>query len=177
VSEKLNFAVRTISLLLLALWLGAALFFSAAVAPAVFGVLRDSHVLNANEVAGAIVKRSLSVINVSGFVASLALLATAFVVKLRNNRRLFLVQVISPAIMGIMTALGQWLISARMLELRTAMQVPIDQIARDDPRRVAFDSLHHYSVGALGLAIMAGLVAFVAFSQQGRSNEKVKFDG
>jgi hypothetical protein len=176
-SDSLNSAVRAISLLLLSLWLGAALFFSAVIAPAVFGVLRDSHVPNANEVAGAIVARTLSVIYLSGFVTSLVLLPTAFLVKPRNNRPLFLVQVISLAILGIMTALGHWLISARMLALRAAMQVSIDQIARDDPRRMAFDSWHHYSVGALGLAIIAGLVAFVAFSRPGPVRTEGRFNG
>ena len=84
---------------------------------------------------------------------------------------MFVAEVISLAIMGIMTALGQWVIAARMLALRTAMQAPIDQIAREDPRRVAFDSLHHYSVVALGIAMVAGLVAWIAMSQQKPAKE------
>lgn len=170
-SERLKSAAHTISLLLISLWLGAAVFFSAVVAPTVFGVLRSFQLPNTNEIAGAIVTRSLTVINGGGFAISLALLIAVFVFKARKGRAMFWVQVISLTNMGIMTALGQWVISARMLALRTAMQLSIDQIARDDPRRAAFDSLHHYSVLALGLAIICGLVAFIGFTQPRRRSD------
>jgi hypothetical protein len=75
---------------------------------------------------------------------------------------------ISLAIMAIMTGVSHWIISARMLALKTAMQAPIDQIAASDPRRVAFDALHGYSVTAMGVAILAALVAFFVISSQPR---------
>ena len=59
------------------------------------------------------------------------------------------------------TALGHWWIAARMRGLRMAMELPIDQISAADPRRVEFNSLHGYSVKALGIAMIAGLVAVV----------------
>jgi hypothetical protein len=170
-SERLNPAWRAMSLLLISLWLGAAVFFSAVVAPTVFDVLRSHHLTNANEIAGTIVTRSLRVINVGGFAISLALLVTAFVFRLTKKRTVLVAEVISLAIMSIMTALGQWVIAAKMLTLRIAMQAPIDQIAREDPRRVAFGSLHHYSVAALGIAMVAGLVAWIAMSQQKSAKE------
>ena len=64
-------------LILLACWFGAALFFGAVVAPAAFGVLRSFGLSNANEIAGSIVTRSLSVVNIAGFVIALLLLVTA----------------------------------------------------------------------------------------------------
>ena len=60
--------LNNIRLLLLASWLGAAVFFSAAVAPSAFRVLKAFSLPNASEMAGAIVTRTLSVINTSGFV-------------------------------------------------------------------------------------------------------------
>jgi hypothetical protein len=59
-------------------------------------------------------------------------------------------------IIAIMTGVSRWLISARMIALKAAMQAPIDQIAGSDPRRVAFDALHGYSVTAMAVAILAG---------------------
>src|SRR2546427_10348939 len=53
--------------LLLGLWLGAAIFFGAAVAPNLFGVLRAANLANANELAAAIVTRLLAIINFGGF--------------------------------------------------------------------------------------------------------------
>jgi hypothetical protein len=45
------------------------------------------------------------------------------------------------------------------------MALPIDQIAVDDPRRVAFNSLHGYSVNAFGLAMIAALLAVVLIAR------------
>ncbi|HVS21598.1 MAG TPA: DUF4149 domain-containing protein [Pyrinomonadaceae bacterium] len=156
--------VKTLRVLALGAWLGAAIFFGAAVAPNLFDVLRGAHLPNANELAGTIVTRLLAIINIAGFAISLAVIATANLASDIKNRPARWVEMISLAIMAIMTGVSQWIISARMLALRAAMQAPIDQIARDDPRRVAFDSLHGYSVAAMGVAVVAGLIAFVIIS-------------
>ncbi len=159
--------IRQLRLLLLGLWLGAAIFFGAAVAPALFGVLRGADLLNANELAGSIVTRLLAFINKGGFEIALFLFVTAFFVE-RNRRALARVaEVISLAIMAMMTGVSQWIISARMLELRRSMGMPIDQVSFADPRRTAFDSLHRYSVIVMGVAIVAGLVAFMIASWRG----------
>jgi hypothetical protein len=56
-----------------------------------------------------------------------------------------------------------------MRALRAAMVLPIDQIAADDPRRIAFGALHGYSVNALGLAMIAALVALVLMARNLRN--------
>src|SRR5437867_5043193 len=105
--------VNSVRLFLLGLWLGAALFFSAVVAPNVFSVLRSFHAANANEIAGTIVTRTLSVINLGGFFIGLLLLA-AIVLSKRNGRRTVLaVEVVSLAIVVMMTGVGHWAIAAR----------------------------------------------------------------
>jgi ABC-type transport system involved in cytochrome bd biosynthesis fused ATPase/permease subunit len=73
---------------------------------------------------------------------------------------------LSLAIMAIMTGVSRWVISTRMSALRAAMQTPMDLIARDDARRVAFDSLHQYSVRVMGVAMVAGLIAFLLICAQ-----------
>jgi hypothetical protein len=146
------------------MWSGAAIFFGAAVAPALFGVLRGAGLLNANELAGSIVTRLLGFINKGGFEIALFLLVTAFFVD-RNRRALArAAEVISIAIMAMMTAISNWVISARMLELRRSMGAPIDQVSPADPRRLSFDSLHRYSVTVMGVAIVAALAAFLIAS-------------
>ena len=153
--------LRTLSLLLLGLWLGAAIFFSAAVAPSVFAVLRGAQLPNASSLAGSIVTRLLSIINQGGFEIGLFLLIIRFFSTRGQKHLRRIAEMISLAIMAIMTALGHWLIAARMVTLRAAMQVPIDQIASTDPHRIEFDNLHRYSVAMLGVAIVAALIAFV----------------
>ena len=150
-----------VSLLLLGLWLGAATFFGAAVAPNLFNALRGAGLANANELAGSIVTRLLAIVNSGGFEISLFLVILRYFAD-RNPRFLTrLVEMISLAIMAIMTGISQWVISARMVALRAAIQVPIDQVANSDPRRVAFDNLHRYSVDVMGVAMVAALIAFV----------------
>jgi len=146
------------------MWLGTAIFFGAAVAPALFGVLRGAGLLNANELAGSIVTRLLGFINKGGFEIALFLLVTAFFVD-RNRRALArAAEVISLAIMAMMTGISNWIISARMVELRRSMGAPIDQVSPADPRRLSFDSLHRYSVTVMGVAIIAALLAFLIAS-------------
>lgn len=157
----MNSLIRRLRLVLLAAWLGAAIFFSAWVAPTAFGVLRGAGVANASTLAGAMVSRLLSVINTSGFEVALFAFVTAFFVGRDQHRIRRLVEVISLAIMAIMTAVGQWMVAARMTALRAAMQVPIDQIAPDDPRRIAFDNLHRYSVLLLSIAMLAAISAII----------------
>ena len=156
-------------LISLALWLGAALFFSVVVAPAAFGVLRSFDLPNANEIAGSIVTRSLSVVNVSGFVIGLFLFATLFVRASQRSRVAVVIECISVGVIVLATGIGHWVVAMRMRALRAAMYVPIDQVPLNDPRRVAFQNLHGYSVTALGLAMIAALIVIVLMARSLRS--------
>ena len=156
-------------LILLACWFGAALFFGAVVAPAAFGVLRSFGLPNANEIAGSIVTRSLSVINIAGFLIALLLLLTAILRRNSSSRVSFIVECVCLGVIALTTGVGHWLIAARMRALRAAMVLPIDQIAANDPRRIEFAGLHGYSVNALGLAMIAALVALVLMSRSLRN--------
>src|ERR1044071_890902 len=94
-------------LILLACWFGAALFFGAVVAPAAFGVLRSFGLPNANEIAGSIVTRSLSVINVAGFLISLILLATLLLRRNASSRLTLIIECICLADVLLPTILEQ----------------------------------------------------------------------
>lgn len=156
-------------LIVLACWFGAALFFGAVVAPAAFSVLRSFGLPNANEIAGTIVTRSLSVVNIAGFLIALLLLATLLLRRHSSNRLTFIIECICLAVIALATGVGHWVIAARMRALRGAMVLPIDQIAIDDSRRIAFNNLHGYSVNALGLAMIAALVAMVLMARSLRN--------
>lgn len=161
--------INDVRLLLIALWLGAAVFFSAVVAPSAFATLRTFNVPHANEVAGAIVTRTLSVVNTGGFIIALLLLLSAFLLRYGQRRRAFLMEIISLALLLIATGAGQWVIATRLLALRVMMGRPIDEVAKDDPLRVAFDSLHGYSVSALAVGIIVGAVALLLIARRPRA--------
>jgi Domain of unknown function (DUF4149) len=159
---------RDVRLLLVALWLGAAVFFSAVVAPSAFSVLRGRGVLHANELAGSIVTRTLSVVNTGGFIIGLLLLASAFLFSRAVTRRALYMEVISLALLAITTGAGQWVIAAKMVALRAGLGRPIDEVAQSDPVRVAFNSLHGYSVTALSIGIIAAVVALLLIARRTR---------
>src|ERR1044072_8095598 len=104
-------------LILLACWFGAALFFGAVVAPAAFGVLRSFGLTNANEIAGSIVTHSLSAINIAGFLLAWILLLSLIVWLNSAGRLSFIVECICLGVIGLATAVGHWVIAARMRAL------------------------------------------------------------
>ena len=158
--------LNNIRLLLVALWLGAAIFFSAIVAPSAFRVLRTFELANQSEIAGAIVSRTLAAINISGFIIGLVLMVTAFAWRRAFSRLVFILQILLLTIVTAATAVGEWVIAARMRALRAAFQMPVDQVPLDDAGRIAFAALHGYSVVALSVAMIAALIAFFLISRR-----------
>lgn len=141
-------------ILLVALWLGAAIFFASAVAPSAFGVLPS------RELAGAVVNRTLAIVNYGGFIIGLFLIISSYVSRAGVNRvKLWLEQGVL-LIMTAACAFGQFVISARLAQLRQQIGRPIDEIAESDPLRIAFNDLHGYSVTVLAVAMISALVAF-----------------
>lgn len=142
-------------LLLIGLWVGAAVFFSFGVAPSVFRELPS------RELAGMVVQRTLALINLSGFfLGSLALLVLLF-----SRRSLaafrFGAELLFLLIMTAACGAGHWLIAARMHALKLQLSGPIDLVPRTDPIRVTFDQLHGYSVMVLTVAMVAALAAWL----------------
>jgi hypothetical protein len=160
--------LNDLRLLALGLWLGAAVYFSSVVAPSVFSVLRAFQLPNVGEIAGTFVTRTLSVVNVSGFIISLFLLVTALAFGKELGRRSFFLELASLIVVTVSTGIGHWMIAARMRALRVAMVLPVDQVPLDDPRRVAFNRLHGYSVTALSIAMIAALIAFLVIAYRAR---------
>ncbi|HEV7743535.1 MAG TPA: DUF4149 domain-containing protein [Pyrinomonadaceae bacterium] len=156
--EQLLQVTNRIRIALLAAWLGLAVYFSAVVAPSAFGVLRSFDLGNANEIAGTIVSRGLTAVNKSGLLLSALLLIFSPAVKKYYGRRIFILQGLLLFVVAAATTAGEFVIAARMRNLRLAMNGHIDQVPLTDPNRIAFASLHGYSVTALSIAIIATLV-------------------
>jgi hypothetical protein len=149
-------------LLVLGMWLGAAVLFSFAVAPGAFAVLP------ARELAGAIVTRIIGIVNVCGFIIALLLLATAFGRGGAATKRARASEVAALALVALATGVGHWVVAARMAALRAALGRPIDEVAASDPLRLAFNSLHGYSVAAMTTAMLAAVVAFILVARRNR---------
>jgi len=161
--------VNASRLIVCSLWLGAAVFFSAVVAPSAFGVLRSFNVSNASQIAGDVVGRNLAVINISGLIIGLFLLLTLFVVRGRRGRAALVTEFVCTSLIIISTSVSHWLFAPRLRDLRVAIALPFEQVPINDGRRMAFDSLHGYSVNALALAMIAALVLIILIARSGRN--------
>lgn len=150
-------------LLLIAVWLGAAVFFSFAVAPSAFAVLP------ARDLAAAVVGRTLAIVNVSGFIVSLLLLASVAVGRAMATRRWALfAEALSLAVLTVVTAVGHWIIAARIEMVRRMMNRSIDDVAAEDPLRIAFSNLHLFSVVLLVIGMIAATIALLLVARRVR---------
>jgi hypothetical protein len=160
--------ISTIRVLLIGLWLGAACFFSFAVAPSAFVVLPS------RELAGSIVSRTLAIVNYSGIAIGLILLISSFIkqsektrIRLWTERFLFLV-------LCAACAVGQFVIALWLSYIRSQIGRPIDEMAVEDPLRVQFNNLHEYSVWVLAAAMITALAAFFIMTRNSRRIENIE---
>ena len=139
------------SVILLALWGGAALLVVTTVAPAAFRVLPT------RALAGALVGQVLPAVFVLGIVvamASVALAAPGAPRMLARRIGAF------GTLIGCLVAQG--IIAPKIAALRVLIGPDIEALAATDPLRLAFGRLHGFSVLALGVAMVFALVALVS---------------
>ncbi len=148
-----------IRLLLIGVWLGAACFFIA-VAQSAFAVLP------AHEMAGAVVNRTLSVLNYSGIGIALILLLTSLIVHKEAGRFWMWTERFLLLLVAAACSIGQFVIGLMLLSLRAQMGKPIDEVAADDPLKIQFNNLHEYSVWVLMTGMGAALIAFFIISNR-----------
>lgn len=157
-----------IRLLLLAIWLGAAVFF-VAVAQAAFGVLEE------RELAGAVVNRTLAVLEYGGMGIAAMLVLTSLVGTARISAFWLLVERFLLLILAAACAVGQFVIGFWLSSLRSQIGQPIDEVALDDPLRQQFNTIHEYSVWVLFVGMAAALIAFFIIAN--RKFNKLTTDG
>jgi hypothetical protein len=146
-------------LLLLGIWLGSAVFFIG-VAQSAFAVLPQ------RELAGAVVSRTLSILNFGGLAIALLLILTSFVAAKNTNRisvwsERFLLLILAGA-----CAAGQFVIGLWLSMIRAQMGRPVDEVPLDDPLRIQFNNLHEWSVWVLIGGMAAALIAFFIISNR-----------
>jgi hypothetical protein len=135
-------------ILLLAVWIGAALLFALVVAPAAFAVLPS------RTLAGALVGRILPVIFYAGVV-----IGSLIVILDVLGRSASWGRTAAGAVSALSCAVAQLVVGSRIERIRLSIAGPLDALALDDPRRIAFGKLHAISVGWLGIAMLAAVIA------------------
>lgn len=142
-----------IRLLLLAIWLGAAIYFIG-VAQSAFAVLPS------RELAGNVVNRTLSLLNYSGLGIAVLLLLASLIASGKVNKVWLWIERFLLLVVAAACGIGQFVIGFWLLSIRTQLGRPIDEVAVDDPLRIEFDTLHEYSVWVLFGGMIAALIAF-----------------
>lgn len=145
--------VSDVRLLLLSIWLGAAVFFIG-VAASAFAILPQ------RELAGAVVSRTLLILNFGGMGIAALLILTSFVGTRSVNRIAVWVERFLLLVLAAACAVGQFVIGFWLAMLRNQMGKPIDEVAVDDPLRIQFMNLHEWSVWVLSAGMIASLIAF-----------------
>ena len=149
-----------IRLLILAIWLGAAVFFIG-VAQSAFAVLPD------RELAGAVVNRNLMILNFGGIGIAVILLLTSLVGTAKISTFWLWIERFLLLLLAATCAVNHFVITFWMSALRAQMAGYIDGIipASDSPQ-AQFDKLHQYSTWVFMAGMVVALIAFFIISNR-----------
>ena len=148
-----------IRLLLLAIWLGAAVFFIG-VAQVAFTVTPD------RELAGAMVNRNLMILNLGGIGIAVILLLTSLVGTAKISTFWLWIERFLLLLLAAACAVGQFVIGFWISSIRAQIGRPIDEVAADDPLRMQFNVVHQYSTWVFFAGMAAALIAFFIISNR-----------
>jgi len=156
-------------LLLLSIWLGAAVFFIA-VAQSAFAVLPQ------RELAGAVVGRTLIVLNFGGLAIFALLFLTSFLGTATVNRFWIWVERVLLLVTATACAVGQFVFGVWISLKHAEIGRPIDELAADDPLRIQFDMLHEYAVWTLMAGMAAALISFFVMANRRSAKKSTSTD-
>jgi len=145
--------LRFFMLLALVVWIGGIIFFAAVVAPTLFKVLPT------HQLAGAVVSRSLGILHWMGIVCGIVFLVTSMIssCSASGSAHPFAPRHLLAYVMLALTAISQFVVSTKLLAMRTAMG-EIDLVPLTDARRIAFNQLHVWSTRLESGVLILGLV-------------------
>ncbi len=139
-------------LLSLIVWIGGLIFFPM-VAQTAFSVLPTRHL------AASVVGRSLGILHWMGIISGVVFLASSlFYSRLSNGTAHgFAVRNVLVCLMLALTLVSQFGIVPRMDTLRVSIG-EIDSVPADNPMRLQFEGLHHWSTRVESGVLLLGLV-------------------
>jgi hypothetical protein len=144
--------LRFLMLLSLMVWLGGLIFFPV-VAQTAFSVLPTRHL------AGLVVGRSLGILHWMGMISGVVFLVSSLLYTRlsEGTPHGFALRNVLICLMLVLTLTSQFGIIPRMDTLRASMG-EIDSVPADNPARLQFDALHHWSTRVESGVLLLGLV-------------------
>ena len=145
--------LRFFMLLALVVWIGGIIFFAAVVAPTLFKVLPT------HQLAGAVVSRSLGILHWMGIACGIVFLVASMAhsYSVQGAAHPFASRHLLMYLMLGLTLISQFVVSAKLLALRSAMG-EIDLVPVTDARRIAFNQLHVWSTRLESGVLILGLI-------------------
>jgi hypothetical protein len=145
--------LRFFMVLSLIVWVGGIVFFPV-VAQTAFSVLPTRHL------AGLVVARSLGILHWMGIVSGMVFLASSLLYSRLSSgsAQVFAARNVLVCLMLALTLISQFGIIPRMDALRASIG-EIDSVPVDNPIRLQFDALHHWSTRLESGVMLLGLVA------------------
>lgn len=146
--------LRFLMLLSLVIWIGGIIFFAFVVAPTVF----KPGILPTHQLAGNVVNRSLSLLHGMAVGCGIVFAATSMInsAVVNGSAQPFAVRNLLVYAMIALTLVSMFGVGARMQVLRQQM-VMIDEVPKDDARRMEFNRLHVWSTRLEGTVLLLGL--------------------
>jgi uncharacterized membrane protein len=143
--------LRLLILLALVIWIGGIIFFAFVEAPTLFTVLPNTRL------AGDVVSPSLSKLHWMGMISGAVFLICSLIYnQLRHARpKPLAASHVLIALMLLLTAISQFRITPKMIDLRAEMQA-VDQLPGSDAR-AQFDRLHAWSTRLEGAVLLLGI--------------------
>ncbi len=154
--------ITNIRLLLIALWLGAAIFFGFSLAKSAFEILPS------REMAASVVSANLSVLNYAGLIIGVIMLLSSFI---SAKGVVGWIERVLLLIFTIACAIGQFVILYQISHIRAEVGRPIEELSTSEPLRIAFDSLHQYSIWVSVTAMIVALVSFFLISKTPKAQQ------
>jgi hypothetical protein len=144
--------LRFFMVLSLIIWVGGIVFFPV-VAQTAFSVLPTRHL------AGLVVARSLGILHWMGIVSGIVFLASSLLYSRLSSgsAQVFAARNVLLYLMLALTLISQFGIIPRMDALRVSIG-EIDSVPVDNPIRLQFDALHHWSTRLESGVMLLGLV-------------------
>jgi uncharacterized membrane protein len=144
---------RYLMLLALIVWMGGIFFFAFVLAPTAFSVLPT------HRLAGSLVGKSLITLHWVGFVSGIVFLVSSLISARMSGSTMQIFAARNLLVVGMLalTLVSQFAIIPRMDSLRASLPDDIASVAKDDPTRMKFDSLHRSSTRVEGGVLLLGL--------------------
>jgi hypothetical protein len=144
--------LRFLMLLSLIVWIGGLIFFPV-MAQSAFSILPTRHL------AGLVVGRSLGILHWMGIISGLVFLGSSLLYSRLSagTPHVFASRNILICLMLALTLISQFGIIPRMDTIRASIGETAS-VSTDNPARVQFDTLHHWSTRVEGGVLLLGLV-------------------